>query len=286
MRTWILSCFLILFVATNAQAMESAEPEKTSETSETSWFQLRTIVELGFVAPLSHKIQQGKNGTYFDYVNDGGQDNLFNFARASVEAKFNKRHIVTFLLQPLDLQSRVALKDDLIVQNVTFPAGTALDLRYGFPYYRLSYMYDILGSDRTELAFGASFQFRNATIDFTSVDGSLIYTSRDVGPVPILKMRFTHHLDNGLWFGFEADGFYAPGAIFNLRDNDVLGAILDASLRVGLRTSDRYDTFLNMRYVGGGSDGTNDNPNKPGDGYTKNWIHLATVSLGVTYDLF
>lgn len=284
MRTWILSCFLMLLVTTNARAME--QPEQNEPESEHSWFQLSTIVELGFLSPLSHKIQQGKNGTYFDYVNDGAQDNLFNFARASVEAKFNNRHIVIFLLQPLDLQTRIGLQEDLIVQNVTFPAGTAIDLRYGFPYYRASYMYDILGSDRTELAFGASFQFRNATINFTSVDGSLIYTSRDVGPVPILKMRATHLFNNGLWLGLEADGFYAPGAIFNLRDTDVLGAILDASLRVGLRTSDQYDTFLNLRYIGGGSDGTNDDPNQPGDGYTKNWIHLATVSLGVTYNLF
>lgn len=307
MRIWLLSCLFLLLFASPVHASESRAPDtkehankehqehnrhhrkhinKHHKKSESSWFELRTLVELGFVAPLSHKIQLGRDGTYFDYVDEGGQDNLFNFARLSLEAVLNERHIIIFLLQPLDFQSRVELRRDLIVQNVTFPEGSGINLRYGFPYYRVSYMFDLLGSDRTELGVGASFQFRNATLEFISTDGELIYTSRDVGPVPILKVRLQHWFDNGLWFGVEADGFYAPGAIFNLRDNDVLGAILDASLRLGLQTSHRYNTFLNLRYVGGGADGASEDPDEPGDGYTKNWLHLMSVSIGVTYNLF
>ncbi|MBA2662577.1 MAG: hypothetical protein H0U74_09805 [Bradymonadaceae bacterium] len=287
MRIWFLTCLMVLLAASSAHATEPRlVPLPEDHEPEAPWFRLRTVVELGFTAPLSHRIQFGRDGTYFDYVDDGGQDNLFGFARASAEAKFINRHVVIFLIQPLDLQSRVLLREDLVVDELTFPAGTAVDLRYGFPFYRVSYMYDFVRSPRTELAAGASLQLRNATITFASADGELFRARRDVGPVPILKFRFHHLRETGWWFGFEADGFYAPGAILNLRDVDVLGAILDASLRVGVRASERFDTFLNLRYIGGGADGASEQPDDIGDGYTRNWLHLMTVSLGVTYELF
>ena len=59
MHTWILSCSLILFITTNAHAMESAESNQPDPEPEASWFQISTTAELGFTAPLSHKIQQG-----------------------------------------------------------------------------------------------------------------------------------------------------------------------------------------------------------------------------------
>ncbi len=34
----------------------------------------------------------------------------------------------------------------------------------------------------------------------------------------------------------------------------------------------------------GWSVGTSSNPNPPSDGYTKNWLHFITVSLGVEFE--
>jgi hypothetical protein len=50
-------------------------------------------------------------------------------------------------------------------------------------------MYDFAKEEGYELAFGLSMQVRNANIEFWSVDGSELYRSANVGPVPILKSR-------------------------------------------------------------------------------------------------
>ena len=44
--------------------------------NESSKFQYRAVAEVGFVSVLSHKIQLGNNGNYFDYAKEGGQDVL------------------------------------------------------------------------------------------------------------------------------------------------------------------------------------------------------------------
>ncbi|RAL21012.1 hypothetical protein DL240_14370 [Lujinxingia litoralis] len=252
-------------------------------------YRVWTVAELGFNSPVYHKIQFGRAGTYFDYVDEGGQDVLFPFMRLSVEAKFKGRHNLVFLYQPLEIETRVLNRRDVEIDGATFDEGTPMTTRYSFPFYRLSYMYDLFKSEKTELGVGASLQIRNATISFESNDGELYRVRRDVGPVPILKVRGRHTLENGVWFGAEIDGFYAPGQWVNgSTDTEVLGAILDASVRAGLVVTPEIDAFLNVRYLGGGADGTSPDQAEegPGDGYTKNWLNLVIVSLGFNYNLF
>ncbi len=236
--------------------------------------------EIGTLLPVSHKIQFDKGGTYFDYVKFGGQDNLFPFARFSADLDLGDRHTVVLLYQPLDLRTSVNLETDLVVDEATFLAGTPMDFRYGFSFVRGSWMYDVQPERRKELAFGLSLQIRNATIDFVSADGNLQRSNRNIGPVPILKTRIRQPVGKHAWWGFEADGFYAPVSYLNGDNNEVVGAILDASGRYGLTLNKGVDTFLNVRYIGGGAVGISDNSTGPGDGYTKNWLHFTSVSLG------
>ncbi len=42
------------------------------------------------------------------------------------------------------------------------------------------------------------------------------------------------------------------------------------------------DTFLNIRYIAGGAQGTSSDPMPYSDGFTKNWLQLLSVSLGVS----
>lgn len=245
-----------------------------------NWYVLKTVVELGFIDVLSHKIQFGSDGSKFDYVEDGGQDVLFPFARISAELKVKEKHSVIFLIQPLDIKTEVLLDQDIVVDELTFPENTPLELRYGFPFYRISYLYDFLDKSEDELAIGASFQLRNATINFASSDGKLLRTNRNVGPVPIFKARVKKNYDNGFWVGGEFDGFYASGKYITGSENDFEGAIFDLSLRTGFLLSDSIDSYLNVRYIGGGAQGTNKDEPGPGDGYTDNWLHTLSISLG------
>lgn len=241
---------------------------------------VRLNAELGSLAPLSHVIQFDKGGTEFDYVQDGGQDNLFLFARLSADLDLGPRHSVILLYQPLDLRTSVRLDQDLVVDDARFPAGTPMKLRYGFDFVRGSWLYDLQASPERELGVGVSLQIRNATIDFESADGLEQRSNRDIGPVPVLKLRTRQPLGERAWWGVEADGFYAPVSYLNGDDNEVIGAILDASARAGLELRTGTDVFVNVRYLGGGAEGIDDDSTGPGDGYTRNWLHFASLSLG------
>ena len=239
---------------------------------------IEPTAELGFVAPLAHTIQLGRDGTEFDYVKEGGQDNLFLVSRWSLDLRID-RHTVTLLYQPLDLRTSREVERPLVFDGVRFPVGGGIDARYGFDFYRGSYTWDVLPADDAELSLGGSLQIRNATIAFTSADGERRTTNRDIGPVPIVKVRGRWDGDVGFW-GFEADGFYAPIRYLNGGRSDVVGAILDASVQAGLKGSKGVEPFLALRYLGGGADGTSSRPDPGKDGYVKNWLNLATLTVG------
>lgn len=237
--------------------------------------------ELGMLVVASHIVQLSKDGTRFDYRAEGGQDVLFAFFRLSTDLKLKGRHILTFLYQPLRLTGETVLSEETVFDGVTFPAGTPLDSVYGFPFWRVSYAYDFLRRRGDEVALGFGLQIRNATISFTSADGTLRADRRDVGPVPLIKFRARWTFDRGVWWGTEIDGIYAPISVINGSDEEITGALLDASLRVGYDFTDRVSAFFNVRYLGGGAEGTEQDPEPPSDGFTKNWLHFVTVSLGV-----
>jgi len=235
--------------------------------------------EVGILAPISNTLQFGRQGTKLDYVADGGQDNLFPFVRPTAAIEF-KRARLTAVWQPLDLRSTVSIDEDLRVDGRVFPANRPIDLRYGFSFWRLSWGQEVLRSDSASLKLGLGLQVRNATIGFVSVDGSRSETNRDIGPVPLLEAEYRTTYDDGGYLEAEVDGFYAPIKYLNGRGVDVVGAIADIQLRGGLPLApEGASMFLGLRYLGGGASGTG-TPDGSGDGYTENWLHFLTLSLG------
>lgn len=261
---------LLLALAGPAHALDLNDPERP--------YAVELTAELGLLAPVSHTIQFGSNGTNLDYIADGGQDNLFPFARPTAALRW-KRQNFTLLWQPLELNSTVKIDKPLRVDDVTFPANRPIDMRYGFSFWRLSWGHRAIDRDDLELSLGLGLQIRNATISFTSVDGSRSEANRDIGPVPLLELEVRKRWDDGLSFEAEVDGFYAPIKYLNGRDVDVVGAIADIQLRTGLEVADPTTVFLGLRYLGGGASGTG-TPDGTGDGYTENWLHFLTLSIG------
>lgn len=244
---------------------------------------IRGTAELGFLSVLAHRIRLGSDGTTVDYRDDAGQTNLYLFTRVSLELDVRRRHHLTFLYQPLELVSDTTLRRDLRIDGLVFPEGTPVRSTYGFPFFRLSWDYDVLEAPEERLALGLGLQLRNADLSFESLDGTLFRGRSDVGPVPLLRVRGRFPLPQRFFFGFEVDGFYAPISVINGSDNEVVGAILDASLRVGWRFVDHADVFLNVRYLGGGASGSGD-PTPTSDGEQSNWLHFLAISLGATLD--
>jgi hypothetical protein len=278
--------FLLMFLLLLSNGVQASGNRETPDTygsfinKESNWYKLQGGLEIGFLDVVSHTIQFGTNGSKLDYVDEGGQGVLFPFSRLTAELNLSRTHNVIFLIQPLDIRTEALSKRDVIVDDLAFPEDTPLELRYGFTFYRLSYLYDFAEADNKELAIGLSLQIRNATISFASADGSLFRINENVGPVPIFKFRSRHPFNDGMWFGTEVDGFYASGKYITGSENDFEGAILDASLRIGFELTDYVDTFVNVRYIGGGAKGTEEDDPGPGDGFTDNWLHTVSVSLG------
>ncbi|MDC1395782.1 hypothetical protein N8368_04685, partial [Bacteroidia bacterium] len=247
-------------------------------------YKLTAVAEMGFIGVLGHKVKFGNNGTYFDYKKDGGQDVLFPIIRPSLELEYKKRNTFIFLYQPLTIASQVYLDKDLIVDNLVYPATSSVKLLYNFPFYRFSYLRDVLpNAKKLDFAIGGTIQIRNATISFESLDGSGYRTNRDVGIVPALKIRSKYTVNPWSYLELEADGIYAPVSYLNGSSTEIVGAILDASVRGGIKLTDNVHSFLNLRYLGGGAVGTSKNPQGPSDGYVKNWLHFGTVSAGFKY---
>ena len=267
----------------------AAEPEE-APVEVVPFVQLLAVAEYGFLAPLAHTIQFGKTGSVLDYVAEGGQDNLFAFGRVSAEMNIDRGHTVVFLYQPLEARTSAVLARDLTIDGLVFPEGTPVDFRYGFDFWRLGYHYNFFGDQPgMELSLGLGLQIRNAAIEFTSADGALRRTNHDIGPVPLIKLRGRYTWDVGVWLGVEVDGFWAPIKYLNGKGSDVEGAIIDLSARVGYNVWGPLDMFLNVRYLGGGAEGTGSADGPGSDGWVANWLHFLTVSLGAEvrmHDLF
>jgi hypothetical protein len=271
-----LSLFITLVV--NSQTVNS------EIKCDTSKFKFRAVSEIGFASVLAHHVQFGQNGTYFDYVKDGGQDVLFPILRFSLEMDVNKRNTFILLYQPLRIESQAFLRTDAVFNDITFPALTGIKCLYNFPFYRFSYLRELMpDNEKYKFAIGGTLQIRNATISFESTDGSRFTTNGGVGPVPALKIRGRAQLNNCFYAELEADGIYAPVSYLNGSDNEIVGAILDASMRMGAQINESGRLFLNLRYLGGGATGTDTGDVWPGDGYVKNWLNFLTVSTGFVY---
>ncbi len=276
--------FVILMMTTFAQqAFSQTEPI----------FRIVPHAELGFVSVLNHVYRVGTeaNGnTTFDFVKQGAQDVLFPYARFSVDAIVASQHRFTVLYQPLTIKTQTVAGRNgtgaVQIDDVLFAPGTPLNLTYGFDFFRLSYLYDFIAEEASQLGIGLSFQLRNANIDFSSADGLQRVVQNNVGLVPIIKIKAAHRFAPEFGIDFEADGFYASSAVFNGAGRPFEGWIWDAALRLESQLIEGATAFLSIRTIGGGASGNNayDNVTATTSSGAETYNSLATlaVTLGVS----
>jgi hypothetical protein len=277
----LLLVLLILFTGMGVFALDSFNKED-------AFFKLVPTAELGAFKVLYHTIQFGESGTNFNYVKQGGQEILFQFTRLSLDIHLGKRNTVVLLYQPLTVETKTVIPADftggVVVEDVTFAPGTGLNLKYGFDFWRASYMFNIFNSDRFYLGAGLSLQLRNASIVFESTDGTGITVNQNLGPVPILKLKTEYRLPGGFFFGGEIDGFYADSSIFNGAGFPFKGWIYDGASRAGTELNAATDVFLSLRLLGGGAQGTSQYEasfwTQGDDLYTDNVLTTFVLSVG------
>ncbi len=252
--------------------------------------------EQGLISILSHTYQNGVSaldpGTDFDFRNQGGQEILFPFARYTVGATIAQNHRVWFTYQPLDIVTNVEFRGAVEVGEASFADGEAVELRYSFPFYRVSYTYDLLNNrDNAILGVGVVLQIRNASIVFKSIDNTTVnsdlYISQNVGLVPALAIYSQYRFPFGLVLTADIAGTYASSELFNGADFEFEGSILDASLRMGYELPNGLELFGNLRFFGGTAKGTSQYPTdswaESEYKYTKNNIASLTASVGATW---
>ncbi len=276
-------CIALVVVVTSLVSLSAAE----------SWLnrpddpvQLFIETEQGLVSVLSHTYQIGSAADTFDFRTQGGQEILFPFERYALGAELNERHRITFTYQPLNIVTDVVFQEDVTIDTVPFTSGTPVRMSYGFPFYRITYTYDLLERPSQVLGVGAALQLRNASIKFSTQDGEQLQVSQNLGPVPALSIYSRLELPSGMILSADVTGLYASSAIINGADFEFEGSILDASLRAGYTMANGSELFGNIRFFGGSARGVSQYPDRfwseSIENFTANYLATMTVSAGMT----
>ena len=244
--------------------------------------------ELGATGIQYHVLRIGPAGssTEFNFVTQGGQDILYPFQRYNAGLVIADQHKISFLYQPLELVTEVTFRGDVVVDGVTFPDGTPMEISYGFPFYRITYGFDFFPEDDIDLGVGAALQMRNASIVFKALDGTKMTVSQNLGPVPAVHLFGRYSFDGGLYLLTDITGLWASSAIINGATFSFEGSILDASLRAGWTLENNVDLFINLRFIGGTASGTSQYADKnwtdSNSSTTANYLATTSISFGAT----
>lgn len=281
----LISVFTIITMAIFAMATDDVSLINREESPVKIYFE----VETGLFGILNHTYQSGRTdegANNFDFVKEGGQDILFPFERYVAGLTIRDKHKIGLLYQPLTVETNVTFRDDVLIDSVLFSAGTPMEIKYGFPFYRFTYSYFFVNNNKLQLAGGLALQARNASIVFKEVSGGQMTVSQNVGPVPALQVYGRYNFDNGLYLSLDATGLYASSALINGASFSFEGSILDASLRAGYPLRKGMDVFANFRFLGGTAKGESEYIERtwtePREAYTSNVLSTSSFTLGIS----
>jgi hypothetical protein len=276
---------ILMLITVAIMAVQPLVAEESLINRDGAALQFFGEVEGGAVKVLSHTFQSGDSGTLFNFVSQGGQEILFPFSRIAIGTKLYDQHQFTMLYQPLTLQTQVRFREAVTIDTETFAAGTSMNLKYGFPFWRFTYGYDFFRDENLDVLVGGAIQVRNASIVFEPVNGgssgSATTANQNLGIVPALYAAASYTLPSGIQLHAEATGIYASSALINGASFTFTGSLLDTSLRIAFPLRNKIQTYVNVRFLGGTSDGVSQFPDlywtKAIEDYGQN--NLATLSF-------
>lgn len=271
-----------LFAFLNSFSFASMAYEGGSVHQKESWFELHASIEYGVTSVVGHAIQFGSANPTFNLAKEGGQTTLFPFWRFGVEMQLLRYHTLELLYQPIYLDTQGVSAQNVQFDLTAFAAGTPIDSRYYFPFYRLSYFYHIVDDETVLFSMGGGLQIRNTTIAFASANGANRFATSNVGPVPLVTARFKYNFANGLWVVVDAGGIWAPIPGLNGSGSLVTGWLYDAAVQGGLDINDRFLLFMSARLIGGGANGDGV-ARDSGQTYSYNALNALNFSTGLTY---
>jgi len=201
----------------------------------------------------------GDAGTLFSLKTDlDAKPNAFIRVRAGYT--INSRHTISLLYAPLMVKSNGSTNKQIDFEGKTFPSNTALNARYTFNSYRITYRYDIVKRSKIEFGLGFTAKIRDAEIALNSPE--LAASKKNVGFVPIINFRLNWKINDKIGVLFEGDALAAPQ-----------GRAEDVILAGTYKFSDHFLVRFGYRILEGGA--SND------EVYNFALIHYA--ALGVSY---
>jgi hypothetical protein len=162
---------------------------------------------------------------------------------------------------PLTAKASGNLPNPVRFQDLTFPAGTAVNATYKFNSYRLTYRYDLAKNEDVEFGLGLTGKIRDAAISMSG--GGQTSTKTNVGFVPLVNLRLLWHIGGGFGLLVDGDALAAPQG----RAEDLLAGLT-------YTPSPAYTLRLGYRILEGGAD--ND------EVYNFALFHYAAVGVTVT----
>ena len=236
----------------------------------------------GLLGVLQHNSQWGKDKTDFSYVESGGQDVLFPNWRAEAGVLLNKKHKMSLLYQPIFVSTQSVLTEDLLVDNITFEAGTNLRSTYDFPFYRFSYWYLLAHSEHFDFWLGAGLQIRNANIKFEDGTGSKAFRTGNIGPVPLINLASEIRANSSFSVYLAGTGFWAPIKYINGGSTDINGWIYEFDIEPTFSLKDDLKAFLGFRILGGGAIGTSNSERTSGGKFSSDVLLTTSFIVGLT----
>lgn len=288
---WLFALSLSVSIFAETAPQKGCKSKQASETKKChnralpEWLSVHGSFEYGFAFLPDHRIRWGEGDEFLDYVKNGGQKVLFPNWRISAGATIHGDHELTFTYQPIYLDTQVTMRQNFYPDGVAFNKGDAVNMRYYFPFYRLSYLWHAVNDVNWQWSLGLGLQLRNVTVGYTSVDGSHRFETRNVGPVPLLHTALRYTWNNGIWLGLDAQGFYAPIKYLNGSNSDVVGWIYELTLDSGFKIWKDLSGYGNVRLLGGGNSGNSNTPRPnlgktPGT-YSENILMTVAMNLGL-----
>ena len=241
-------------------------------------FKPKINLEYGRLKIIKNSINFGEEGSQFDFIKEGGQENLYPHMRFSLESPiFSKRIFFKILYQSFFLETYARLKRNVSFDNKDIAEETAIDCQYNFPYTRLSFFYT--WSTRSQkIKFGPSIQIRNASIAITTANGNTRIGRQGVGVVGVLSFVYEYDWDN-ISLKTELDG------IGRIQKRKKGGYLYELSSSLIKKYHKDYDILSGLRYFTGGYAGQNSSSSALSGTYTQNYIESLSFFLGLVYKI-
>ncbi|WPP52081.1 TonB-dependent receptor [Catalinimonas niigatensis] len=199
-----------------------------------SYAQFRIDLESGAVFTGYNKIQvPGTDGTRFNLTDELDVNNSL-FYRLKLLYTFNDKHTFSVLFAPLSIKAQGYSDQTIQFAGATFAAGDALNTRYVFNSYRLTYRYLFPRKGDFQFGLGATAKIRDALIRIEDEEKSA--TKTNVGFVPLINFQLEWFAKEKLSLLLQGDALVSTQG----RAEDVLLAALfypsqNVTLKAGYR---------------------------------------------------